>query len=112
MGRLPSSVSRPGLIVVAVALAVSALSAGEFRAMGRSGEVRPGPGVTRVGRLSDTLPGLAGTPGDTPVYTLAAPAGTVPGGTALILGGTHGDEPAGSLAAVVLVETARVSTGS
>ncbi|MBK9965060.1 MAG: succinylglutamate desuccinylase/aspartoacylase family protein [Holophagales bacterium] len=111
MGRLPSSVSRPGLIVVAVALAVSALSAGEFRAMGRSGEVRPGPGVTRVGRLSDTLPGLAGTPGDTPVYTLAAPAGTVPGGTALILGGTHGDEPAGYLAAVVLVETARVSTG-
>jgi predicted deacylase len=109
--HLPSSVSRPGLIVVVAALSVTALSAREFRAMWRPDEIRPGPGVTRVGRLSDTLPALAGTPGDTAVYTLAAPPGTAPGGTALVLGGTHGDEPAGYLAAVVLVESARLAAG-
>jgi hypothetical protein len=109
--EVASPVSRSGLVVVAVALAVTALSAREFRAMWRAGEIRPGPGVTRVGLLSDTLPVLAGTPGDTPVFTLEAPAGAAPGGTALVLGGTHGDEPAGYLAAVVLVETARVTAG-
>ena len=58
---MPSSVSRRGLIVVAAALSVTALSAREFRAMWRVDEIRPGPGVTLVGRLSDTLPALAGT---------------------------------------------------
>lgn len=108
MVRLPPSVSRGGLIVLAAALSVTGLAAREFRAMWQPDEIRPGPGVTRVGRLSDTLPALAGTPGDTPVYTLA---GAAAGGTALVLGGTHGDEPAGYVAAVVLVETAQVAAG-
>ncbi|HYN43610.1 MAG TPA: succinylglutamate desuccinylase/aspartoacylase family protein [Thermoanaerobaculia bacterium] len=108
---MSSSVSRSGIVVVAAALAVTGLSAREFRAMWRTDEIRPGAGVTHVGRLSDTLPTLAGTPGDTPVYTLAAPAGAAPGGTALVLGGTHADEPAGYLAAVALVETATVTAG-
>lgn len=103
--------SRPGMVVVAAALAVTALSAREFRAMWRADEIRPGPGVTLAGRLSDTFPALGGTPGDTPVYTLAAPAGTAPGGTALVLGGTHADEPSGYLAAVALVETAVLTAG-
>ena len=108
---MSSRVSRSGMAVVALALAVVALSAREFRAMWRTDEIRPGPGVTRVGRLSDAQPALAGTPGDTAVYTLAAPPGAPPGGTALVLGGTHADEPAGYLAAVVLVETAIVAAG-
>ena len=108
---MSSRVSRSGMAVVALALAVVALSAREFRAMWWTDEIRPGPGVTRVGRLSDAQPALAGTPGDTAVYTLAAPPGTPPGGTALVLGGTHADEPAGYLAAVVLVETAIVAAG-
>lgn len=103
--------SRGGLAVAIAAIAVTALSVREFRGMGGAEEVRPGPGVTRVGRLSDALPALAGTPGDTTVYTLSAPPGAPKGGTALVLGGTHGDEPAGYLAAVFLVETARLSAG-
>ena len=43
---------------------------------------------------------------DTPVYVLD---GAQPGGTIVVLGGTHGDESAGYLAAVVLVERARIS---
>ena len=42
-------------------------------------DVRPGRGVTRVARLQDYLPALAGTAGDTAVYVLqgAKPGGVV-----------------------------------
>ena len=73
-----------------------------------SHDVRPGPGASETTRLSAYGDGLAGTPGDTTVYVLRGP---VPGGTVLVLGGTHGNEIAGSVAAVVLVERARVTRG-
>jgi hypothetical protein len=68
----------------------------------------PGPGVTSATRLSAYHPSLAGTDGDTPVYELR---GEAPGGTVVVLGGTHADEPAGYVAAVLLVEQARVEAG-
>jgi predicted deacylase len=58
--------------------------------------------------LSAYAPGLANTPGDTPVYVLQ---GKEPGGTVFVAGGTHGNEIAGIVAAVVLVEHARVLKG-
>ena len=70
-------------------------------------DVRPGPGVkTRV--LSDYFPGLARTPGDTAVYVLE---GSEKGGTIFVAGGTHAGEIAGSLAAIGLVERAKVRRG-
>jgi hypothetical protein len=80
----------------------------DFLAMQRRDVLVAGPGVTRTRMLSSWLPALGGTPGDTLVFELE---GRVPGATALVLGGTHGDEPAGYLAAVVLVERAQVSVG-
>ena len=71
-------------------------------------DIRPGYGVTDCIWLSDYLPALRGTPGDTRVYILDS---GVPGGTALILGGTHGNEVAGIMAAVILVERARPLRG-
>jgi len=71
-------------------------------------DIRPGPGVTAIKRLSDYLPSLAKTPGDTPVYILD---GDRKGGTVLVAGGTHGNEIAGMMAATLLVESARVSRG-
>ena len=71
-------------------------------------DIRKGPGVTRTLMLSDYHPSLAGTPGDTPVYVLE---GKEPGGTCVVVGGTHQNELAGIFAATVLVETARVSRG-
>jgi hypothetical protein len=70
-------------------------------------DVRPGPGVTAKA-LSDYSSGLARTPGDTAVYVLEGPA---PGGTVFVAGGTHAGEIAGSLAAVGLVERAKVLRG-
>lgn len=102
-----------GGAAILAALAVVAAASREFRSMGSPDELRAGPGVTRTALLSEWLPALRGTPGDTPVFVLAPPGATdAPGGgTALVLGGTHGDEPAGSLAAILLVENARVTTG-
>ena len=70
-------------------------------------DVRPGPGVA-VKALSDYLPALAGTPGDTAVYMLEGPR---PGGTVFVAGGTHAGEISGCIAAVGLVERAEVRRG-
>ena len=67
-----------------------------------------GPGVTGTGRLSDYLPALKGSWGDTNLYFLDSGK---PGGTALILGGTHPNEPSSIVAAFVLVEQALPEAG-
>ena len=74
-----------------------------------SHDVRPGYGVTGINWLSNYHSPLRDTPGDTPVYRLN---GGKPGGTALILGGTHPNEIASVLAAVLMVERAEVSAGT
>lgn len=75
-------------------------------------EQRPGSAVSRIGALSDYLPSLAGTAMDSPVYFIepSAPSSEVssPGLPAiLILGGTHGNELAGTVAASLFVSWAR-----
>ncbi len=71
-------------------------------------DIIPGPGVTSVGWISDYHPPLADTPADTPVYFLE---GDDPGGTLFVLGGNHPSEPAGILAAALIVERAVVTHG-
>lgn len=73
-------------------------------------EQRPGPAVSRTGALSDYVPSLAGTAMDSPVYFLE-PEAPGPGSPAiLILGGTHGDELAGIMAASLFISWARPAT--
>jgi predicted deacylase len=67
-----------------------------------------GPGMTRVARLGDYFPGLRRSVNDGHIYFLE---GRRPGGTMLILGGTHPEEPAGRLAAWLLAENAVVQQG-
>ena len=98
-------------VMLLAVLAVAAVSARSYLEM-RS----PPPGVDRVvphegfvkKRLSDYFDGIEDTPADTDVYIQA---GAEPGGTVLILGGTHANEPAGVIAAVVLLERADVKRG-
>jgi predicted deacylase len=68
-----------------------------------------GPGVTRVARLSDFCRSLKGTMGDTAVYILE---GHEPGGKAVVMSGTHANEPAGLLADLIIVENAVVDKGT
>ncbi len=67
-----------------------------------------GPGVTRVARLGDYYDGIRGGVNDANVYILD---GSKPGGSVLVLGGTHPEEPAGRLAAWLMAENATVEQG-
>ncbi len=78
------------------------------RAPAQAHDIRAGAAVTTVKRLSAYLPSIAETPGDTAVYVFE---GTAPGATVVVLGGTHGNEIAGMMAATLLVERARVLRG-
>ncbi len=67
-----------------------------------------GPGVTRVVKLGDYFGPVRGTVNDANIYILE---GREPGGTVLLLGGTHPEEPAGRLAAWIFAEAAAIARG-
>ncbi len=67
-----------------------------------------GQGVTQVKKLSDYSPVVKGTVNDCNVYILDSGK---PGGTALLIGGTHPEEPVGNLTSSILVENATVDSG-
>ena len=71
-------------------------------------DIRPGAGVTEQRKLSDYFPPLKDTNLDTDVFFLDSGK---PGATGLIIGGTHGNEIAGSVAALVALENAVVTAG-
>jgi predicted deacylase len=95
-----------GLLVLAAVTVV--LAARAFLSMTCAEPVHPAPGLTRQELLSGYFPALAGTPGDTDVFIFE---GREPGGTVLVTGGTHANEPAGYVSAVVLAENLRVVKG-
>ena len=85
------------------AVVVAAVSAREYLEMRSPPDhvdrVVPHEGFVHK-RLSDYFDGIKDSPADTDVYIQE---GEEPGGTMLILGGTHANEPAGFIAAVLLV---------
>jgi hypothetical protein len=89
------------------ALVVAFFAGRIFHAMQEAEPIVAGAGVTAQRMLSATEPSLAGGPGDTPVFELAG----APGGTMLLLGGTHPQEIGGVMAAILMVENARVKRG-
>jgi len=70
-----------------------------------------GDGLLEVKKLSDYFPGIKGSINDANVYVLAEKISGAAGGAALVLGGSHAEEPAGRLAAWLLVENALVERG-
>jgi len=97
------------LAVSILALAAAAAASIRFLDHRRPEPIVRGPGVTEVRMLSEWLPGLAGSPGDTEVYVFR---GAAPGSSMLVLGGTHPNEPSSFLSAVLLIENASVSAGT
>jgi len=75
---------------------------------GFTADTRPGKGVTKQGKLSDYFAPLKDTNLDTDVFFLDSGK---PGATALLIGGTHGNELAGTTAALVVVENSVVTAG-
>lgn len=67
-----------------------------------------GPGVTQVKKLSAYFSRIKNTINDANVYILE---GEKPGGTVLLIGGSHPEEPAGRLAAWIFTENAVLERG-
>ncbi len=96
------------LLAAVVIAVVSGRSYMEMRTPGPDiDRLVPHAGFTRK-QLGDYFEGISGTPADTPVFIQE---GAEPGGTILILGGTHANEPAAATAAVLMLERAVVSRG-
>lgn len=96
-------------ICLAVSVAIMISTSINFLAAREIPMPMEGPSVTEVKMLSDWFDALKGTNGDTPVYVLK---GEKEGGSALILGGTHANEPSGYMSAFTFIETAEVEAGT
>ncbi len=107
-GRDPKmKIVNAGLLLLA-AFIVCLLSGLQFWSMRKKEAVVPSQALTAKTALSAYFPALKKTPGDSDVYIYQ---GEEQGGNLLILGGTHPNEPAGFVTAVVLIENIRVSSG-
>ncbi|MEG1848871.1 MAG: succinylglutamate desuccinylase, partial [Lachnospiraceae bacterium] len=76
-------------VCLAAALAIATVAGMNFLSLKNLGEIKPGESVTETKMLSEYFDGIKGTNMDTPVYVLK---GEKPGGSVLVLGGTHGNE--------------------
>ncbi|MGD0782257.1 MAG: succinylglutamate desuccinylase [Candidatus Aminicenantales bacterium] len=101
--------SGSALFFLAMTALIAALAGRSFLSMRRDDPIFPSSGLTARRLLSDYFPPLGSTPGDTPVFVFEGPE---KGGRVLILGGTHPNEPAGSVGAVLIIENLRVSAGT
>ena len=97
-------------VCAAASLAVAGIAGKDFYDFRHYQDVIiPGPGVTRTFMLSDYNENLKGTFGDTTVYVME---GEREGGSFVILGGTHPNEPSGHMAAMTIVESGKVEAGT
>lgn len=97
------------LIFSLVIVTIVITSAFSFVSMWKDPPIVPGQGVAEMKMLSEWLPQLAGTKSDTEVYIIK---GAQEGGRFLLLGGTHPNEPGGTLAAVVMIENVSALAGT
>lgn len=97
-----------GILVLIVVGALSSPAAIAFIRQWQPDVIVKGPGVTRMGKLSEYFEGIKGTANDPDYYLLE---GAEAGGTMILWGGTHPVEPAGYLAPIVLIENVRVAKG-
>jgi hypothetical protein len=96
------------IVIVAVFSLAGLMAALEFGKMHHPEKLYPSASLSKSGMLSDYFPGLKGTHADTEVYLFDS---GIPGGTALLGGGTHANEAAAYLAPVVILENLKVTTG-
>jgi len=84
------------------------VAGGDFLVQYQDEAIHPSFALSKTKQLSSYLPSLRDTRGDTEIFFFR---GRQPGGTMLILGGTHPNEPASNVAATLLVENLNVETG-
>jgi hypothetical protein len=97
------------IVVAALGLALFVSAGISFhRSRNLAEPVVLGPGVTSVKKLGEYFAAIRGTVNDCNLYFME---GREPGGTMLVLGGSHAEEPAGRLAAWLFVENGTVEKG-
>ena len=97
-----------GILFIGLLILIIILVRPMFLAQHEIEPIVPGPGVTEITKLSHYFDGLKESPGDTAVYIFE---GEKPGGSILVMGGTHPTEPAGLMTAVLLIENVEVEVG-
>ncbi len=97
------------IIILVFVVLIMIISGRSFLSMHKLDPIFPGVGVTEKKMLSNYLPSLKDTSGDTEIYVLK---GEKPGGSILVLGGTHPNEPAGYISAVLMIENLQVERGT
>lgn len=95
-------------IIMLVAAIICTIASIEFLKMHQPDSFYPSTALTKEGTLSDYFAGLKGTSNDTRIFFFE---GENPGATVLLLGGTHPNEPASSVAATLVLENITVSHG-
>jgi hypothetical protein len=103
----PQGTKATALCLLICALGVAWLANRDFAAMRTLDALIPASGFEEH-LLSEWFAPLRDTLLDTPVYVQS---GEEPGGSVLVLGGTHPNEPAGYMTAILMVERAQVSRG-
>ena len=95
-------------VFLLIAIVAIVYAAPQFAILHTPELIKKGPGVTVIKHLSDYFPALRNTPGETEVFILDSGK---PGGTALLLGGTHPNEPSGYVSAILLLENVKPTQG-
>lgn len=97
------------LMFLIIVLVADSIAGAHFLSMKKDEVIHQGPGVTNISMLSDYTDVLKGSVGDTEIYEFK---GNEAGGSMLVLGGTHPNEPAGVLTAVTMIENLEVDAGT
>lgn len=100
---------KTGILILFLSLIIAFLAGKEFLNQRKLEPIVRGEGVTEIQKLSDYLPALKGTRGDSDIYIFR---GEEEGGSALILGGTHPNEPSSLMSAVIMIENLKVFKGT
>ncbi len=96
------------IIAAVAAIGAIAVSGKEFRDMWNFKEPSVIGPQTIVKRLSDYEPTMKGTTNDSNIYIIDSGK---PGGTVMVLGGTHPEEPASNISTALLLENAKLDKG-
>ncbi|MCE1189488.1 MAG: succinylglutamate desuccinylase [Ignavibacteria bacterium] len=97
------------IVLLVIVASLVGIASADFLKMRTEDTIRPSTSsCVKVGRLSDYLPSIKGTSGDTRIFFMDSKK---PGATVLVLGGTHPNEAAGFMAALILVENLEIQAG-
>jgi hypothetical protein len=97
-----------GVILLIATLAVCAIASRDFLAARHDEPLYPSKALTAHKHLSDYFSAIKGRRADGDVFIFDS---EVPGGTLVVLGGTHPNEAAGFLATDVLIENVSITRG-